>query len=157
MNQEALAQQAERFLIQTASGVLCMSFAYLAGVLGYVLTADIQPLLDGVKTGLSLLAMVIVLPGFIRLARLRMLEKAHDCDADSYTGSVFQRACVNAFSAMFIALILSEPASKILPEALPLDFYRGSFLVIGLSVLSISFFVTLWRDRQDDDSEELEN
>jgi hypothetical protein len=156
MTEHTVAQQAERLLLRTAMGVLCMSLVYSAEALGYLVDVQYQSLLDGTQTGLSILAALIILPGFVRFARLRKAEGGQHCDADSYMGSVFQRACVVAFSVTFWVLVLHEPVFKSLTATLPVGFYLNSLLVISLGAFSASFFMTLWRDRQDDDALDLE-
>ena len=95
--------------------------------------------------------MVVVLPGFVRMTRIRLRGDCNSSDADSYIGDVFRKACVMAFSATFVLLTLTGPLSNRMPAELPTDFYTQTVLAVSLGVFSGTFFVVLWRDRDEVD------
>ena len=142
------AQLAESFLQRTAFGVLLLAAVYLLAAGMHLVGEPLERTLDLLQTGLALLAIVVVLPAFVRMLRLRMRGSADCADSDSYIGEMFHKACVTGFSVTFVMLMLTGPVSRKLPlHGLPVDFYIQAILAVSLGAFSATFFAALWRDR----------
>ena len=148
-NTPSIAQLAERFLHRTALGVLLMALAYALAAAMYLVSEPLEQRLDLVQLVLAMAAVIVVLPGFVRMLRVRMARGTDCADADSYIGEQFRKACVMAFSITFVVLAVAGPVSRQLPSDLPPDFYIQSVLALSLGAFSATFFVSLWRDRDE--------
>jgi hypothetical protein len=142
-----IAQLAENFLQRTALGVLLMALAYALAAAIYLVNDTLAQPMEWVKSGLSVGAALIVLPGFVRMLRLRMHWDCDLAEAESYIGGVFRTACVAGFCAAFVLMTLSGPLAERMPTQLPMDFYLQSILALSLGAFGVSFFAALWRDR----------
>ena len=104
-------------------------------------------------TLLSLLVLVILLPVFIRFVRLRANK---DCDwsqPGGYVAEIFGKACVRAFSATFVLLIVLQVVADKYFAALPTAFFLSVILALSLGVLGLTFFYLVRSDEDELDDE----
>jgi hypothetical protein len=147
-NTESMAQFADRFLLRTAIGVLLVAIAYAAGAAMYLVGDEIADYLDKLQLLLAVAAVVIILPGFIKYARLRAAGQCRAGEPEGFVAEVFNKACVKAFSLTFVFLIILEPLSKKYLTELPTNFFINLTLCLSLGVFSLTFF---FLNREDDD------
>jgi hypothetical protein len=67
----SVAEQLDKIMQKTALGVLLVACAYTLSVLKMFFDVPVVTFLDYAKTALGILAIVMVLPGFVRGVQLR--------------------------------------------------------------------------------------
>ena len=145
-NEEPIAQFVDRFLQRTAIGVLLLGVAFAVSAAMYLVTESTALYLDKLTLLLGLIAIIVVLPGFIKLMRLKKNKQCDWSGSDSYMSGVFNKACVSAFEATFIFLIILEPVTKKYLTNQPTDFFINVILSLSAGVLGLAFFYRMRKD-----------
>lgn len=147
--EESVAQFVDRFLQRSATGVLLVGTAYALSAVMYFVGDEVSGYLSKVTLVLGILAVISVLPVFIKMVRLRSNKQCNWSGSDSYMMGVFNKACVSAFEATFIFLIVLEPLSKKFLTEQPTNFFINVVLAVAASVLGLAFFFRTRRDEAE--------
>ena len=145
-SEEPIAQFVDRFLQRTAIGVLLVGIAFAVSAVMCLVTDETAQYLDKLSLLLGLIAIVFVLPVVIKMVRLKRNKQCDWSGSDSYISGVFNKACVSAFEATFIFLIILEPVTKKYLTNQPTDFFINVILSLSAGVLGLAFF---YRTRKD--------
>lgn len=144
--EESVAQFVDRFLQRSATGVLLVGAAYALSAAMYFANDEISGYLNNVTLALGILAVISVLPVVVKMVRLRRNKQCDWSGSDSYMMGVFNKACVSAFEATFIFLIVLEPVTKKFLTEQPTNFFINVVLALAASVLGLGFFLRTRRD-----------
>lgn len=150
---EPLPQFVDRFLSRTAMGVATMATTYALGAALFFLDGELATWVDRLQGALAILAVIIVLPTFLRFVVMRRKGQCREVESGGFISEVFQKACARGFTATFVAMMLMEPLSKKITMTLPPSFYLSVALAISLGVFGVSFF-SLTRVDDELDNEE---
>jgi len=145
-NNESTAQFIDKFLHRTAIGTLLMTCAYAVSSAMYLVSEEVAATLDVVELLLALSAVVVVLPVFIQMVRLRSRQQCGQAELDGYMAEVLKKACVKAFSFTFVFLILLEATSEKYLTKLPTGFFINVIRAFSLGVFSLTFLLLLRSD-----------
>lgn len=146
----SVAQLADKILQRTALGVLLMAIAFAIGAGVHVVSDDTARLLDKIQLVFVALAVISIIPTFVRYIRLQIKGACEFDETQSYIGIVFNKAGIRAFGASFLMLAIAGPIGrKHLPD-LPAEFFDYVILAVSLAVFGITFFASIERDDGED-------
>ena len=142
------AEFIDKFLQRVAIGVVLVALAFNLSALAFVVPDAVAFYLNKIELALGILAVIIVLPQFIKMMRCRMRGEAWAEDADSFVANIYRRAAEKGFSLTFVALVVLIFLSDDYLIELPLEFYFQALLAFSLGVFSLTFFWLLWADEE---------
>lgn len=149
----SVAEQLDKIMQKTALGVLLVACAYTLGVLKVFFDAPIVTILDYSKMALGILAIVMVLPGFLKGVQLRR-EHGEACrEPEGFIKEMFNKAAGKSFQFTFIFLIFLEMISRNYLAHLPAEFFLKLVIAVTLAIFSLTFFF-LSRSDSDEDIED---
>ncbi len=146
------AEFIDRFMHRTAIGVLLIALAYASSAMAPFLSEAAGAYLDGLELALRVLAVIIILPQFIKMIRLRA-RQPEDCETDGFIVDVYKRAASMAFALTFVALLVMQVLAGRQFADLPPGFYINAALAISLGVFSITFLRLAHADDGEDDDD----
>lgn len=145
------AEFIDRFMHRTAIGVLLIALAYASSAMAPFLSEAAGSYLDNLELGLRVLAVIIILPQFIKMIRLRA-RQPENCETDGFVVDVYKRAASMAFALTFVTLVVMQALAGRELADLSAAFYINSTLAISLGVFSITFLrLAHAGDGEDDD------
>ncbi len=148
---ESVAQFIDRFLLRTAIGVALVAVGQAISAAMHVAGDDVAGMLDKLALLLSVAVIVIVLPVFVRLVRMRLDKSCDYSEADSYLAQVLNKACVFAFSLTFVLVVGLKATSGRLFVDQPPDFFLSIIAAASLGIFSVVFFVAQHSDDEPAD------
>jgi len=146
----SVAEQLDKIMQKTALGVLLVACAYTLSVLKIFFDVPVVTFLDYTKTALGILAIVIVLPGFVKGIQLRR-EHGEACkEPEGFIKEMFNKAAGKAFQFTFIFLIFLEMISRNYLAHLPPSFFLKLIIAVTLAIFSLTFFFLSHSDSDED-------
>ena len=149
------AQMVDSFLRRVVLGVFIVALKYGASALEEVSNEPLAGYLDTGQLISSIIVVLIVLPAFIKFFRTRTLPECQRGETDSYIAEMVKQSALHAFSGTFVFLIALEVLVKKITFTAPVSFYLDIVLFAALTIFSISFYL-LVRDDGEDDLDEWE-
>ncbi|WP_417464502.1 hypothetical protein [Kordiimonas sp.] len=147
------AQMIDSFLRRVVLGVFIVALKYAGSALEVVSSEDMAGYLDTAQLVASILAVVIVLPAFLKFFRARSLPECRRAESDSYISEMVKQSGLHAFSGTFIFLVALEVAVKKFAFDAPISFFLDIVLFVALTIFSISFYLLV----RDDGTEDLDD
>ena len=151
---ESMPQFIDRFLIRTALGVLLMSLAYGSAGVSFLVGPPVHDWLESAQLVLSLGAVAVVLPVFVKLFVMRRGIARIECGPEGFISGAFRKAGSNAFTCAFVVLVVLEPISRRWLTDLPTSFFLNALLCLILGTFGAAFFL-LSRDTGPEDDLDL--
>lgn len=135
-----LPQLTDTLLTRTAAGLLLLGLAHAVAVADAWLGAGAPGWLRYVSLALSAGIVVLVLPVVVRFVAARRTGACDVSECDGYLSEVFRRACVFAFTTLFILLVALEAVAGHLPGSMGTGVVLNLLLTVTVWVLAGSFF-----------------
>lgn len=145
----SIAEQMDKILQKIAFGVLLVATAYAISVIEFFVSTGNANILNNLSTALGVLAIVLVLPGFIKIIQLKRKHGAACKEPEGFIVEIFNQATGKAFQFTFIFLILLEIFNGAALAHLPGEFFIKLIIAVTLAIFSLTFFV-LSRSGADD-------
>lgn len=152
-DQQSVAEFVDIFMQRIALGVFLVSLAYGASALIFVSDGEIASYLGKAKLGLGILAVILVLPQFIKMVRFKMKRPSDGCEPEGFVVDVYKRAAEKGFAFTFIFLLIMDVVTDKVVTDLPPKFFIEVVIAASLAIFSLSFFFLNREtdDREDDD------
>ena len=109
------------------------------------------------KLGLGVLAIIVVLPQFVKLIRLMARMRSGQCEPEGFVVDVYKRAAERAFAFTFIFLLFMDFMIGRFWTELPADFVIEVVIAVSLALFSLSFFLFNRDDGEDEDDFETDS
>ena len=133
-----IADQAMQYI---AIGIFLVALAKASSALIFFAGEDMVSLLRYAKTGLGILAVIVVFPQFVRLVRLKMNIPSGCAEPEGFIIDVYKRAAERAFAFTFVFLVFLDYMTGNSWSHLPTEFVADLILAASLAFFSLSFFV----------------
>ncbi len=156
-NQQSAAEIVDKFMQRTALAVFLISLAFACTALRFVVEGDIASHLGKAKLVFSVLAVILVLPQFIRVMRLAIKNRASGCEPEGFIVDVYRRASEKGFAFNFIFLLIMDVVTDNLVTDLPPKFFIDVVIAASLAIFSLSFFFLNRKSNADEGDDEFES
>lgn len=147
------AQMVDSFLRRVVVGVFIVALKYAASALEQVSNEPLAGYLDIGQLVSSIIVVVIVLPAFVSFFRARALPECRQAETDSYIAEMVKQSALYAFSGTFVFLIALEVLVKKITATPPVSFYLDIVLFVALTIFSVSFYLLVRDDGEDEPDE----
>ncbi len=150
MTSKNTAEVIETSLKRTALGLSLLTLSFGMSLLAYFSDGEVVDNIKIAQKVISFFVIVIVLPAFYNMMKIRMGNKAQCNDIDNYIAETFRYAGVFAFSITFVALIALEIINRNIGQELPTIVYLQSAKFITIGSFTSYFYLKLHRDKFDE-------
>lgn len=154
MAKESAAQFYDRFLGRTTFGLFLLAFALVIDCIGYFVEPGTQDLLRYGRRALSVIIVLAIGPVVLKLLWMRWKDKSSCREPESFVVEIYKKASMHGFTFIALTLVALQGYLGTVESPLPAQFFIKAILAATLMVTSISFYLQMRVEEEDDDFED---
>ncbi len=123
-----------------ALGVLLVAIAYATSVIRFLVSEEMEGILDIMSRVLGITIIILVLPPFLKFLNMRRKNRGACKEPEGFVIEMFNKATGKAFQFTFLFLVALEVIGMNYLDHLPGEFFIKLIISVSLAIFSLTFF-----------------
>jgi hypothetical protein len=137
----SFVEQIDKMHQRIAIGVFLMAIAYAISVIRFLVSEEMNGILDTTSRVLGITIFILVLPAFLKFVNMRRKNRRACKEPEGFVIEMFNKATGKAFQFTFLFLVALEFMSSSYLTQLPGEFFIKLIISVTLAIFSLTFFL----------------